>query len=97
MQANINQSVYYLSGKPQSIPSAKQVSDKGLKKAAAMGLIRVAGNFFECPSSKDLWKVEGDKVKRVSSIEVDFNEKMGAASSEDPDGYLKDILAQLDF
>jgi hypothetical protein len=97
MQADINQQVYYLSGKPQKLASSKRASDKGLKKAASMGLIRVAGNFFECPSSKDLWKVDGDKVKRVSSVEVDFNEKLSAADPEDPNGYLKDILAQLDF
>ena len=97
MQASINQQVHFLSAKPRKLASSKQASDKGLRKAAAYGLIRIAGNLFECPSSKDLWRVDGDKVKRVSSIEVDFNEKLKAADPTDPSEYLKDILAQLDF
>lgn len=97
MRASINQAVHFLSGKPRKLASAKQASDAGLQKAASMGLIRIAGNMFECPSSKDLWKVDGDKVMRVSSVEVDFNESLKPANPNDPDRYLKEILAELDF
>lgn len=97
MWASINQPVHFLSGKPRKLASAKQVSDHGLQKAAGMGLIRIAGNVFECPSSKDLWKVDGDKVMRISSVEVDFNESLKPADPNNPDRFLKDILAELDF
>lgn len=97
MRATINQPVYFLSGKPRKLASAKQVSDRGFLKAAGMGLIRIAGNVFECPSSKDLWKVDGDKVMRISSVEVDYNESMKPADPDNPDRFLKDILAELEF
>ena len=98
MRATLNQSVHYLStGKSQKLASSKLASDKGLKKAATLGLIRIAGNMFECPSSHDLWRVEGDKVMRISSVEVDYNEKLKPADPDDPNGFLKDILAELEF
>ena len=97
MRASIYQSIHYLSGKPRKLASSKQVSERGLKKAAQLGLIRVAGNMFECPSSHDLWRVDGDKIMRVSSVEVDYNEKLKPADAEDPDKFLKDILAELEF
>jgi hypothetical protein len=97
MRASVNQPVHYLSGKTRKLASASLASDRGLKKAGQLGLIRVAGNVFECPSSRDLWKVDGDKVSRISSIEVDYNEKLAPADSEDPDKYLQRILAELEF
>ena len=97
MRANVNQPVHFLSGGGRKLASSKLASEKGLKKAASLGLIRVAGNVFECPSSKDLWKVDGDKVMRVSSVEVDFNESLKPADTNDPSRFLKDILAELDF
>ena len=97
MRASVNQPVHFLSGRPQKLASAKLASDQGLKKAAQLGLIRIAGNMFECPSSKDLWKVDGDKVRRVSSVEVDFHETLKPANADDPSAYLSDILSQLDF
>ena len=96
MRANTDQQVHFLSGKTSKLASSKQVSDRGAQKAASQGLIRVAGNMFECPSTKDLWRVEGDKVMRVTSAEVDFNEKLKPAS-EDPKSFLSSILAELDF
>ena len=98
MRAHIYQQVHYLSGQGgRKLASSKLASEKGLKKAATLGLIRVAGNMFECPSSKDLWKVNGDKVIRVTSTEVDFDEKLKAANTEDPKHFLASILAELDF
>lgn len=70
---------------------------EGLKKAASMGLIRVAGNVFECPSTQDFWKIKGDKVIRLSGIEVDNNESLPPADVNNPSSYLREILADLDF
>jgi hypothetical protein len=97
MRASINQPVHFLTGKPRKLASSKLANDRGLQKAASMGLIRIAGNVFECPSSRDLWKVDGDKVMRVSSVEVDFHESLKPADPANPDRFLKDILAELDF
>ena len=97
MRANTDQQVHFLSGKSSKLASSTQASDKGMQKAASLGLIRVAGDMFECPSTRDLWRVNGDKVMRVTSAEVDFNEKLKAANEDDPKSFLSSILAQLDF
>lgn len=97
MRAHIYQQVHFLSGENRKLASSKEASQKGFQKAAMLGLIRIAGNMFECPSSRDLWKVNGDKVIRLSGTEVDFDEKMKPADSEDPKNYLANILAELDF
>lgn len=70
---------------------------KVAKIAHSMGLIRIAGNVFECPSTKDLWKVDNDKLIRVSADMVDNNEKLEAADADNPDKYLDKIMNDLDF
>lgn len=98
MRANIHQQVHFLSGnQSHGLPSLKEASSKGIRKAATMGLIRVAGNMFECPSTKDLWKVSGDKVIRLSNTEVDNEENLKPANEDDPKGFLASILAELEF
>lgn len=82
---------------PKRSKTGSKASAKGLQKAAGMGLIRVAGNMFECPSSKDFWRVDGDKVIRVSSVEVNLNEKLQPADSNNPDRYLEKLLSELEF
>ena len=100
MQACIHQKVHFIgSASQESSPtpnSLKLASTKGLSKAASMGFIRVAGNVFECPSTQDLWKVSGDKVIRMSSTEVDNNEKLKPATGN-PKEYLDELLADLHF
>lgn len=98
MRADVHQQVHFLSGnESHGLPSLKEASSKGVRKAASMGLIRVAGNMFECPSSKDLWKVSGDKVIRISGSEVDNNENLKPANEDDPKSFLASILAELEF
>jgi hypothetical protein len=99
MRASIHQKVHFVAShtRHETLASTKLASAEGMKKASAMGLVRVAGNMFECPSSKDFWKVEGSKVIRVSSIEVDANEHLKPADADDPSGYLQSILADLDL
>lgn len=87
------QQVHYLGRKKSNTPP----SDMGVKQAAAMGLIRVAGNVFECPSSKDFWKVDGSKVIRLTSSEVDNDESLKPANTVNPSKFLKDILAELEL
>jgi len=89
-----NQTVYFLGRKAKSpIPP----TEEGLKKAASMGFVRIAGNVFECPSSKDFWKVDGSKVIRLTSSEVDNNESLKPANKVNPSKFLKDILAELEL
>jgi hypothetical protein len=70
---------------------------KGTKIAAALGLKKIAENLYECPSSKDLWKVDGNKIIRTSSEEVNNGETLAAADAEAPDVFLAKILEELEF
>lgn len=100
MQASTNQKVSFVGRSKNSLnklASSKLASDKGLRKAADLGLLRVAGNMFECPSTKDLWRVNGDKVIRVSSVEVDYNENLQPADAKNPQNFLASLLSDLDF
>lgn len=67
------------------------------QKIASMGLTRVAGNIYECPSTKDFWKVQGNKVVRMVIDEVDNGEHLPAAPSDNPASFLADILGDLSF
>lgn len=92
---SVNQKVCYL--KASRSQAVESVTITGLKTAAAMGLVRIAGNVFECPSSQDFWKVNGSKVIRLSSSEVDNGESLKPANASNPSRYLKDILAELEL
>jgi len=82
-------------------PSANHFT-KPDKQASAMidelGLQRVAGNLYECPSTRDFWKVS-DKggITRLTSDEVDNGEHIEAAPKEAAEDFLHDVLAGLDF
>lgn len=67
------------------------------QKIASMGLNRVAGNIYECPSTQDFWKVQGNKVVRMATDEVDNGEKLQAAPSDTPANFLASILDDLSF
>lgn len=77
--------------------SSTAVSSEARKKIASMGLNRVAGNIYECPSTKDFWKVQGNKVVRLAVDEVDNGERLAAAPSNDPANFLASILDDLTF
>lgn len=64
----------------------------------AMNMHRVAGNVYECPSTKDFWEVKEGKIfKLTKGNEVDNSEKLMAADSIDPEASLKMILDDLEF
>jgi hypothetical protein len=67
------------------------------QKIASMGLNRVAGNVYECPSTKDFWKVQGTKVVRMATDEVDNGESLAAAPHDTPANFLASILDDLTF
>ena|SRR5271156_1442106 len=86
-------------------PSKNHIASEKLSKEASaqvaeMGLQRVAGNVYECPSTKDFWKV-GDKgsLVRLTSGEVDNGEKIAPAPKESAqtEDFLQSILAELEF
>lgn len=67
------------------------------KKIAAMGLERVAGNAYRCKSTQDFWKVDGDKILRLSADEVDNGDHLAAAPADNPGMFLSSILSDLTF
>lgn len=64
-----------------------------------MSLHRVAGNVYENPSKREFWGVKDGTLVRLtgSSTEVDDDERMDPADTEDPEGTLTSILADLEY
>jgi hypothetical protein len=58
---------------------------------------RVAGNVYECPSTKDFWKVQGNKIVKLVGNEVNQGESIPAASSDKPAVSLASWLDELEF
>ena len=77
--------------------SKTTLSPEVRQKIASMGLERVAGNIWEAPSTKDFWKVQGNKIVRISGDEVDNGESIAAAPSNAPMGFLSAMLDDLSF
>ena len=78
--------------------SSTQLPAETKAKIASMGLMRVAGNVYECPSSQDFWQVTGGgKIVRLSGDEVDNGETIPAAPKDQPMEFLSSILDDLDF
>lgn len=78
--------------------ASSQLSPEVQQKIASMGLLRVAGNVYECPSSQDFWQVTGGgKIVRLSGEEVDNGESIPAAPQDKPMEFLSSILDDLEF
>lgn len=77
--------------------SEEKLSPEVKAKIASMNLTRVAGNIFEAPSTRDFWKVQGNKVIKLTLDEVDNGESLQAAPSNNPASFLADILGDLSF
>ena len=60
-------------------------------------LRRVAGNVYECPSTKDFWKVNGNKIVKLVGNEVNQGESIQAAPEDRPAAFLAGILDDLEF
>jgi hypothetical protein len=58
---------------------------------------RVAGNVYECPSTKDFWKVQGNKIIKLVGNEVDNGESIPGAPDDRPQAFLAGILDDLEF
>ena len=81
---------------PAMKTASAEVPPSMLKIAKGMGLIRLAGNVFSKPASKDFWKVDGDKIVRLVSSEVDLDESLEPTSTDDPEGHIASLLAELE-
>jgi hypothetical protein len=80
--------------------STVKLSKEASAMIAEMGLQRVAGNVFECPSSKDYWRISKDGgLLRLTNGEVDDGDKIAPAPKESADtsDFLQGILADLEF
>ena len=84
---------------PSANHMAKSASLPGdvKSKIASMGLVRRAGNIYECPSTKDFWAVKGGKIMRLTVTEVDNGESLRAAPRKNPSGFLNAVLGDLTF
>jgi hypothetical protein len=58
---------------------------------------RVAGNVYECPSTKDFWKVQGNRIVKLVGNEVNQGESIPAAPDDRPAAFLANILDDLEF
>lgn len=58
---------------------------------------RVAGNVYECPSTKDFWKVQGTKIIKLVGNEVSNGESIPGAPDDKPAAFLANILDDLSF
>jgi hypothetical protein len=58
---------------------------------------RVAGNVYECPSTKDFWKVQGNRIVKLVGNEVNQGESIPAAPDDRPAAFLAHILDDLEF
>lgn len=58
---------------------------------------RVAGNVYECPSTKDFWKVQGNKIVKLVGNEVNQGESIPAAPDDRPAAFIANILDDLEF
>jgi hypothetical protein len=76
---------------------ASELDTETKRKIASMGLFRVAGNVYECPSTADFWKVSDGKIMRLSGDEVDNGESIAAAPADKPMEFLSSILDDLSF
>jgi hypothetical protein len=63
----------------------------------SMMMRRIAGNVYECPSTKDFWKVQGNKIVKLVGNEVNAGESIPAASSDKPAVSLAGWLDDLEF
>lgn len=80
--------------------STVKLNKEATAMVAEMGLMRVAGNVFECPSSKEFWKVgDGGSLVRLTSGEVDNGDTISPAPKESSQtaDFLQGILADLEF
>lgn len=77
--------------------SAAPVPPALKQKIASMGLERVAGNIYECPSTRDFWKVKGNSIVKLVGDEVDNGESIQAADEGDPQGFLSHITDDIEF
>jgi len=77
--------------------SSTPVAPAVRQKIASMGLERVAGNVYECPSTRDFWKVKGNSIVKLVGDEVDNGEKITAAPKSDPRGFMSSLMDDIEF
>jgi len=75
--------------------AATSISPELRSKIALLGLERVAGNVYACPSKQDFWTVKGNKIIKLVVDEVDDGSSIAAAPSNSPMDFLTNILDDL--
>jgi hypothetical protein len=58
---------------------------------------RIAGNVYECPSTKDFWKVQGNKIVKLVGNEVNQGESIAGAPGGREEAFLAHVLDDLEF
>lgn len=92
-QKTANDGVFTVNHFISTAPLASELK----QKIASMGLERVAGNIYECPSTRDFWKVKGTSIVKLVGDEVDNGEAIKAAPKSNPRGFLGAVLDDISF
>lgn len=71
------------------------LTDKLEREISRLNLHRVAGNVFVCPSTKNFWEIKNGTILRISKEEVENNESVQAAPSDNPEEFLDEVLSGL--
>ena len=67
-------------------------------KIASLGLVRVSGNIYEAPSTRDFWAVKGGKILKLTGDDVvDNGESIQAAPKNDPMGFMGSLMDDIEF
>jgi hypothetical protein len=75
--------------------SETKISPEVQSKIARLGLERVAGNTWACPSRNEFWQVRGNKIIKLVVDEVDDGSSIAPAPKNDAMGFLEDVLQDL--
>jgi hypothetical protein len=77
--------------------SSGKISSEIQGQIDSMGLSRIAGNVFICPSNKQFWSLRNGKLVRLTSQEVDNGEAIPSAPRNEPVNFLAKILGEIEF
>jgi len=58
---------------------------------------RVAGSIYECPATRDFWKLSGNKIVKLVGNEVNDGDSIPAAPDDKPAAFLANLLDSLEF
>ncbi len=77
--------------------AASSLSKTAAAQIKTQGLVRVAGNYLICRSTRDFWKLDNGKLIRITKTEVDNGESIPGAPASNPSAFIDELLNDLTF